>query len=147
MLSKKQQNWKKWYQKNKVKRATYWKRYYKKVKHILSKRAKEYRIRNHELVLQRMRDKHPIHRRMQKLWHCYKVDIYTVELAVKMSGYRCDLCRRKFSKAGPQLDHCHQTGKIRGILCVKCNTGLGKIGDKVSDFERAIKYMKGELVK
>ena len=39
------------------------------------------------------------------------------------------------------LDHNHKTGRVRAVLCVKCNTGISYIEDK--DFlERAIKYLE-----
>ena len=40
-----------------------------------------------------------------------------------------------------QLDHCHETGDFRGWLCKKCNTGLGLLGDNVTELSRAIKYL------
>lgn len=40
------------------------------------------------------------------------------------------------------VDHCHWKDKVRGILCVKCNTGLGMFGDNVQHMETAIKYLK-----
>jgi hypothetical protein len=42
----------------------------------------------------------------------------------------------------PHLDHCHETGKIRGILCPSHNTALGKFGDDISLLHRAIAYLQ-----
>jgi len=39
------------------------------------------------------------------------------------------------------LDHCHVTGKIRGVLCHKCNQGLGLFKDDIIILEKAIKYL------
>ncbi len=39
-------------------------------------------------------------------------------------------------------DHCHKTGKFRGWLCRKCNTGIGKLGDTLDGVQRAIKYLQ-----
>lgn len=44
------------------------------------------------------------------------------------------------------IDHNHETGKIRGLLCFKCNTAIGKLNDDVALLERAILYLKGEIV-
>ena len=43
------------------------------------------------------------------------------------------------------VDHCHSTGKIRGLLCNHCNTGLGKLGDTIETLERVLSYLKGVL--
>lgn len=42
----------------------------------------------------------------------------------------------------PCIDHSHQTGKIRGILCQKCNSGLGMFRDSVVYLSAAIRYLE-----
>lgn len=39
-------------------------------------------------------------------------------------------------------DHCHTTGKVRGILCKRCNFGLGWFKDDIVILEQAIQYLK-----
>lgn len=41
------------------------------------------------------------------------------------------------------VDHDHETNRIRGLLCDKCNRALGILGDNVEAFERIIKYLRG----
>lgn len=41
----------------------------------------------------------------------------------------------------PVIDHCHNTGKIRGILCANCNIGLGMFKDEIDLLEKAISYL------
>jgi hypothetical protein len=41
----------------------------------------------------------------------------------------------------PNVDHCHETGKVRGLLCVHCNSGLGSFSDDVNIMRQAIKYL------
>jgi hypothetical protein len=41
------------------------------------------------------------------------------------------------------IDHDHRTGKVRGLLCVSCNTGIGKLGDDVDGLYRALRYVQG----
>ena len=56
----------------------------------------------------------------------------------------CALCETSDPK-GPTskfvVDHCHITGKIRGLLCNHCNTGLGKLGDSIESLNKAIRYL------
>lgn len=58
---------------------------------------------------------------------------------VKDNPY-CFICDKKIIK--PQIDHCHKTGKVRSILCFRCNLGLGNFDDNINKLENAIKYLK-----
>lgn len=40
------------------------------------------------------------------------------------------------------VDHCHETNKVRGILCWDCNVGLGKFHDNTAKLKAAIKYLE-----
>jgi len=42
-------------------------------------------------------------------------------------GRVCGICTSSVSKPSWATDHCHETGKVRGILCYRCNTMLGYI--------------------
>lgn len=52
---------------------------------------------------------------------------------------KCELCEVEIEK--PHLDHCHETGKIRGWLCRNCNVGLGMFKDDTEILQKAIKYL------
>ena len=39
------------------------------------------------------------------------------------------------------IDHCHESGKVRGLLCMKCNTGIGMLDDNKGYLEKAIIYL------
>ena len=61
-------------------------------------------------------------------------------------SYCCDICGREETSAKFRLlnvDHCHTTGEVRGILCGRCNTVLGHLGDDVAILARAIEYLNG----
>lgn len=43
------------------------------------------------------------------------------------------------------VDHCHTTGKVRGLLCSDCNTGIGKLKDDPKILQSAIRYLEKHL--
>lgn len=55
----------------------------------------------------------------------------------------CKICNRT-CPSGKLLavDHCHVTGKVRGLLCAKCNMGLGYFEDNPNFLEIAVDYLK-----
>lgn len=56
---------------------------------------------------------------------------------------KCEICfRTKENNIRLGIDHCHKTGKIRGILCNNCNTALGKYQDDINLLKNAIKYLE-----
>jgi hypothetical protein len=44
------------------------------------------------------------------------------------------------------VDHCHTTGKIRGLLCNRCNRALGKFKDNIVTIQRALSYLENSHV-
>jgi len=40
------------------------------------------------------------------------------------------------------VDHCHRTGKVRGLLCNQCNRGLGMLGDNLENLKKAYEYLQ-----
>lgn len=52
----------------------------------------------------------------------------------------CGLHQDNFKKSF-HIDHCHTTGKIRGLLCRNCNVGLGHFKDSIELLNKAIKYL------
>lgn len=64
-------------------------------------------------------------------------------------GGKCQICKKPEKlrdKKGRikwlSVDHSHSTGEVRGLLCNKCNTGLGLLGDSKKTLASAIKYLK-----
>lgn len=56
-------------------------------------------------------------------------------------GGLCAICKAEPNGTRLHIDHCHVTGKIRGLLCMKCNQGLGQFMDRPNLLERARLYL------
>lgn len=54
----------------------------------------------------------------------------------------CAICRRTNGQKKLCVDHCHTTGQVRGLLCTKCNKGLGIFDDDAARLVRAAEYLK-----
>lgn len=54
----------------------------------------------------------------------------------------CKICKSKENEKFLSVDHCHKTNKFRGLLCQKCNTGLGLFNDDQKLLLIAIEYLK-----
>ena len=54
----------------------------------------------------------------------------------------CALCGKPESlNRRLAVDHCHDTGQVRGLLCFKCNTAIGALGDNEAAIAAAIIYL------
>jgi hypothetical protein len=61
-------------------------------------------------------------------------------------GGGCAICGKPPRKISLHVDHDHETGEIRGLLCVGCNNALGQFHDDAALLDRAISYVARELV-
>lgn len=67
---------------------------------------------------------------------------------VEKQDNKCALCEKPFEGLSRRLihiDHCHQTGRVRGLLCMTCNVALGMLGDTAESLSKALAYVKGEI--
>ncbi len=69
----------------------------------------------------------------------------------KKQGHVCAICGGKNTHSCTKkvdydlyVDHCHSTGKVRGLLCNHCNRGIGLFKEDISKLERAILYLKNQ---
>lgn len=67
---------------------------------------------------------------------------------LKKQGGSCAICKKSVGhischgvRAKLSVDHNHETGKIRGLLCGKCNRGLGWFSDSIKTLYSAIRYL------
>lgn len=85
----------------------------------------------------------------------YGIDLEGYNKLREKQQYMCAICsiheteaeqgRATTPATALHVDHCHDTGKIRGLLCLNCNNLLGKAKDNINILELAIQYLKDEL--
>lgn len=71
----------------------------------------------------------------------YGITIEDLDKLKKKQKKICPICRRR-RNIELVIDHCHKTGKVRGLLCRNCNRVLGLFKDKVQQFKRAVTYLE-----
>ncbi len=94
------------------------------------------------------RKKNKGYQRKYDLKRVYNMSLSDYDDMLKAQGHRCKICLTE--NAGGKhkkfyVDHCHKTGKVRGLLCTGCNLALGGFRDTIETLSRAILYLKGEL--
>ncbi|WP_373865101.1 endonuclease VII domain-containing protein [Streptomyces rishiriensis] len=60
-----------------------------------------------------------------------------------MVASRKALCVICLKAPAVHVDHCHETGRVRGVLCFNCNSAIGKLGDDPDAVRRAAAYLEG----
>ncbi len=72
----------------------------------------------------------------------YGITIEEYEQMLKDQNGVCKICKGP-DPAGKDfaVDHCHVTGKVRGLLCQNCNTSLGLMKDSHVNLSNAINYL------
>ena len=66
-------------------------------------------------------------------------------LMLENQNYTCAICHTTDVGRGHthfHVDHNHDTGEVRGLLCDKCNRGLGYFNDNIKTITNAIKYLE-----
>lgn len=114
-------------------------------KHIEKRKLwdKEYRAKNKEVIAQRLknyygRSKEERRKRNRELKYGLSHNNFLDLL--KAQNNRCAICGNTIGE-NADVDHCHETKKVRGLLCTKCNTGIGLFKDSVENLKKAIEYL------
>jgi hypothetical protein len=78
----------------------------------------------------------------------FNITLHDYERLFQQQNYVCAICQqpeRSLDKdGGPRrmpVDHCHTTGKVRGLLCTSCNRALGMFKDDPKILQKAIDYL------
>ncbi len=91
-----------------------------------------------------MRDKKKMRREHYK--YRYKITVGEFNKMSKKQGHKCKICRKPDEKNSVLcVDHCHKTGKIRGLLCNHCNRAIGQFRENVKILEKAVIYLKESM--
>jgi hypothetical protein len=63
---------------------------------------------------------------------------------LEFQGGGCAICAKPIEniRRRMNIDHDHETNKVRGILCTGCNTGIGHLGDNIEGLQRALYYLE-----
>lgn len=119
------------YRKYKSQQLAYKKAYYAANK--VSILAKQYEIYQ----------KDPLHDHGKKIKKRYGISKDDYAALLVRQHNKCAICHTPETSLKRRLgvDHCHKTGKIRGLLCDKCNSMLGHANDSIEFLQRGIEYL------
>jgi hypothetical protein len=76
----------------------------------------------------------------------YGVSLEEYEEMLRAQDGRCAICGDPPGKRRLAIDHCHETGRVRGLLCVRCNTLIGQADDSVERLRQAVLYLRRHRV-
>lgn len=81
------------------------------------------------------------HRREYMMHKNYGLSREELETLVIAQGGFCAICKEPPVKRALDIDHCHKTHKVRGLLCRSCNVALGHFRDSHELLQEAILYL------
>lgn len=87
-----------------------------------------------------------VSKRNYYLKHKYGITEKQYDEMLESQGFGCAICKSKTTKDQRSsrlvVDHCHTTGKVRGLLCSACNKAIGLFEDSTEALTLAISYLK-----
>lgn len=110
--------------------------------------AKDYYYRNRELILEKKKNQHTETKdrlkdikRNNSYKRNYDFSLQEYDLMLKKQNNKCAICGCEKEDNIFHVDHCHLNGKVRGLLCNLCNSGLGYFRDNAEILQSAIYYL------
>lgn len=115
----------------KEKRAAYMRQWRKDNPQRHLEIQREYSARNRE------------RKRVKDLERRYGLTVVEYDALAEAQGHVCAVCQQGCD-SGHRLsvDHCHDTGRVRGLLCKKCNRAIGLLGDTPEGLRAAADYLE-----
>lgn len=126
-------------------KKTWYKRHYKVNRAKMIAKTVKYRKEHKEEWLKYSADYRKINKekiRFKKILKIYNLTQEEYQNIFLNQDQKCAICKKK--DFYPAIDHNHITGKVRGILCMNCNSGIGNLGDSIERIEAALNYLKNE---
>ena len=72
----------------------------------------------------------------------YGITLAQFRVMLEDQAFKCKICDKSIADGGSAVvDHCHKTGAVRGLLCRKCNSGIGMLEDNPKVMRRAADYV------
>ena len=107
---------------------------------------REARLERQRVRVRRYRERHlekiQANARAHHIRKHYGLTLADEAMYVSVQRGSCAICRKALTtEARRVVDHCHKSGKVRGVLCNSCNTGLGAFKDDVRVLMRAVAYL------
>lgn len=98
------------------------------------------------------REKSQLSQRKRNIKHKYGLDYDSYLQLLGSQNHKCAICEAeentsaygKHNSPHFSVDHNHDTGKVRGLLCNQCNRALGMFKDSPEILEKALKYLQAE---
>lgn len=99
-----------------------------------------YRLRNHEKK-RRQRENYKERNRERIFRQQYGITINDYDRMFEAQNGLCAICCDPPDNIRLAVDHCHATGQVRGLLCFKCNNGIGNLRDDPAIILAAARYL------
>jgi hypothetical protein len=95
------------------------------------------------------RERALVNQRHRSLSRTYGITIAEYDAMSAAQGHVCAICKQPEARIKDgkvqflAVDHCHDTGRVRGLLCNNCNRAVGLLKDDVAILRRAVDYLEG----
>lgn len=113
-----------------------------------------YRVEYREEIRKRGRKYYANNKDQARAWNYgskFGISLEDYDRLFEKQGGKCAICGAVKPDAKHKgvahfcVDHDHVTGKVRGLLCSSCNTGIGKLQDSPEMLRKAIAYLENQL--